>query len=58
MSIAELLALITALAKFPSVILEFVKILQKTPEEKHEDLLKKIAEESIKFQETGRPTWS
>lgn len=57
MGVAEIVALITALFKFPSIILEFVKLLQKTPQEKHEEILKRIADEAKKFEETGRPTW-
>ncbi len=57
MTVAGVIALITAFFQFPSQILAFVKLLQKTPEEKHEDLLKAIAEEAKKFQDTGRPDW-
>lgn len=55
---AEIIALITGFFKFPQAILEFIKVLQKTPEQKHEDLLKAIALEAKKFEETGRPNWS
>ncbi len=49
--------IIKAILQFPSTILEFVRILKKTPQEKHEDLLKKISEEARQFEDTGRPTW-
>lgn len=57
MGIAEILTLIGALFEFPKTILEFVKLLKKTPQEKHDDILKAIALEAKKFDDTGRPTW-
>jgi hypothetical protein len=57
MGIAEILALITGVLQFPKVILEFVKLLKKSPAEKHEDILKQIAHEAEKFEESGRPSW-
>jgi hypothetical protein len=57
LGLTDILAIIKAVLQFPSTILEFVKLIQKTPQEKHEDLLKRLAEESKKFEDTGRPTW-
>jgi len=57
LGLVEIIDLIKGVLQFPAAILEFVKLLRKTPEEKHEDLLKKIAEESEKFSDIGRPTW-
>lgn len=57
MGITDIIALITAFFQFPKTILEFVNILKKTPQEKHEDLLKKIAAEAKQFEDTGRPQW-
>lgn len=57
MGVAEIIALITGVLKFPSVVLEFIKLLQKTPQQKHEDILKRIGDESKRFEDTGRPTW-
>jgi hypothetical protein len=57
MGFTDIVALITAIFKFPNTILEFVKVLQKTPEEKHNDLLKAVAQEASKFENSGRPTW-
>lgn len=58
MGIAEIVLLITGVLKFPDVILEFIKLLQATPQESHEKLLKRIAEEAQQFEESGRPDWS
>lgn len=58
MGIAEIVLLITGVLKFPDVILEFIKLLQATPQKSHEKLLKRIAEESQQFEESGRPDWS
>lgn len=55
--LTDILAIIKGVLQFPGTILEFVKLLQKTPQEKHDDILKLIQLESNKFQETGRPTW-
>lgn len=53
----DILEIIKAVLKFPTTILEFVKLLKKTPQENHEDLMKKIQEEAKHFEDTGRPTW-
>jgi hypothetical protein len=57
MGFADIAALIVGVLKFPQTILEFVKILQKTPEQKHSDLLKQVAAEAKQFEDTGRPQW-
>lgn len=57
MVIAEIVTLIIAFFQFPKTILEFVKLLKKTPQEKHEDIVKAIAAEAKKFEDTGRPDW-
>jgi hypothetical protein len=57
MGAAEIIALIIGVLKFPQVILDFVKLLQKTPAEKHSDLIKKVQAEAAHFEETGRPQW-
>ena len=57
LGLTQIIDLIKGVLQFPAVILEFVKILRKTPQENHESLLKRMAEESQKFSETGRPTW-
>lgn len=57
LGLTDILAIIKGVLQFPATILEFVKLLQKTPQEKHDDLLKKMREEAQKFEDTGRPTW-
>ena len=57
LGLTDILAIIKGVLQFPGTILEFVKMLQKTPQERHEDLLKKMHEEARKYEETGRPTW-
>lgn len=57
MGLIQILDIIKGVLQFPATILEFIKILRKTPQENHEDLLKRIGEESKKFEDTGRPTW-
>jgi hypothetical protein len=46
-----------AALKFPDAVVRLVNLLKKTPQEKHENLLKKMEEESTKFEDTSRPTW-
>jgi hypothetical protein len=50
--------LLTAFFQFPQEILQFVKLLRKTPQQKHDDLLQKMADEAQKLEDTGRPTWN
>ena len=57
MTFAGIVELLLAFFKFPDTILSFVKLLKATPQEKHEGWLKKMGDESNKFEETGRPTW-
>lgn len=57
MGITDIIAIIKTILQFPSTILEFVKLLQKTPQEKHDGLLKKMRDEADQLEDTGRPTW-
>ncbi len=56
MGVAEILMLIKGVIEFPGVILQFVKLLRKTPQENHEDLLEAVRQEAKLFEETGRPS--
>jgi hypothetical protein len=58
MEVGAIIALITAALKFPEAVLAIVKLFEKVPQEKHEDLLKDIAKEAEKFDKDGRPTWT
>lgn len=51
------LELITAFFKFFPEIRKLITMLQKTPQEKHAELMGKMQEESDKIASTGRPTW-
>jgi len=57
LGLTDILAIIKAAFQFPATLLEFVHLLQKTPQEKHEDLLKRISDESKHYEESGRPIW-
>lgn len=57
MSLTLWLEVIKGVLQFPSAVLAVVRVLQKTPEEKHQDLLVAIQKEAAAFQETGRPSW-
>lgn len=57
MGIAAWLELITLVLKFPSAVLELARLFQKTPEEKRQEILKRIQAESDALDKTGRPSW-
>jgi hypothetical protein len=57
MGITDIIAIIKTVLQFPSTILEFVKLLQKTPQENHDSLLKAMQKESEQLKSGGRPTW-
>jgi hypothetical protein len=54
---AEIIAVIIGFFKFFDTVAGFIKTLEKTPIEKHQDLLKASQDEAKKFEDTGRPTW-
>jgi hypothetical protein len=56
-TLSSWLELLKSIFQFPNALLQFAKLLQKTPTEKHEALLAKIAAEAKVFEDTGRPTW-
>lgn len=58
MTLAAWLELITLVLKFPSAILEVARLFQKTPEEKRQEILKRVMAESDALDKGGRPTWS
>lgn len=57
MGLVEIIDLIKGVLQFPGVILQFIQLLRKTPEQKHEELMIGIRKEAQKFEDTGRPTW-
>jgi hypothetical protein len=57
MQLAAWLEVIKGVLAFPKEVLAIVRLFQKTPEEKHQDLVAAIQKEAAVFQETGRPSW-
>jgi hypothetical protein len=57
MSLVAILELISGVLSFPDKILEMIRIFRKTPTERHDEIVKKIAKEAEQFEETGRPQW-
>lgn len=57
MGIAAWIELIGLVLKFPTAALTLVRFLSKTPEEKHQEILKKIQSESDAIDQGGRPVW-
>lgn len=56
MGIAAWIELITLVLKFPDAVLQLVRVLSKTPAEKHDALVGQIQKEAASFAETGRPS--
>ncbi len=58
MGIKEIIALVPAFFKFWDQIVSLIKILQKTPEEKHQEIMQKIQKEADAYAQPGsRPKW-
>jgi hypothetical protein len=57
MGFSEILTLISGLIQFPGTILQFIKLMQKSPQEKHEAIMERIRLEAQAFEDTGRPKW-
>lgn len=57
MGLTEILTLITGLIQMPGTILEFIKIMKKTPQEKHDAILERVRLEAQSYEDTGRPQW-
>lgn len=57
MTLAVILEIINGVLKFPDSVLKLIRVLQKTPQQKHDDILKAAEDAAQKFMDTGRPTW-
>jgi hypothetical protein len=57
MGLVAWIELIKGVLQFPEAILKIVKGFQKTPAQKHDELLIRIDQEAAKFEESGRPSW-
>lgn len=55
--LSSLYQLLLAFFQFPSFMSELVKIVRKTPQEKHQELLSRIRVEAQQYEDTGRPSW-
>lgn len=49
--------LLIAVLKFPGEVRAFVRLLQKAPEEKRQEIMQKIAKEQAAFEQGDRPKW-
>lgn len=54
---AEILSVITGIFKFFDTVKWLVQLLQGTPVDKQENLIKSMQKEAENFAKTGRPTW-
>lgn len=57
MTVSEWIALALAVLKFPEQARLLMKMVQDTPQEKHEALLKRIQAEADAFKSGSRPKW-
>ena len=57
MGVAEWLALLTGLLKFPRELLDLVKFLQDTPEENRQEAAASVRKSIDVFRKTGRHEW-
>lgn len=53
---ANLISVLIAFLRFPDAVGALVRLLMKTPEEKHQDLIGLIIKERDNFLKTGRPS--
>lgn len=57
MSIALVLQVLVALLKFPAELGAFIRLISKSPEEKRQEIMKRIEAESQAIDNGGRPEW-
>jgi hypothetical protein len=57
MSISLIFEVLLALFKFPTELGAFVRLISKSPEEKRQEILKKVQAESDALDQGGRPVW-
>lgn len=57
MTLAGWVELIALVLKFPSAVLQLVRVLEKTPAEKHQEIIVQVNEWTKKSSESDRPTW-
>lgn len=55
MNILAILQGLTGFFKFFDQVMAFIRLLEKTPEEKHQEIMLKIGIEEKNFSDTGRP---
>jgi len=57
MSLGAWIELLIAILKFPSAFLELARLFQKTPEEKHEEIIAQVKAWMDKSAAEDRPQW-
>lgn len=56
-SLAVILEILLAVLKFPAELSAFVRLISKTPEQKRQEIMKRIQAESDALDKGGRPSW-
>jgi len=57
MSFSLIIGVLNALLRFPAELSAFIRLISKSPEEKRQEIMKRIENESKHIDETGRPIW-
>jgi len=57
MSFTLILQAILAILKFPKELGDFIRLLEKSPEEKRQEIHKKVLSEFNEMAKDERPTW-
>jgi len=57
MGLSEWLLIIKGVLAFPKEVAQLIKLLQKTPVQKKDEIMKKIQEEAKSLEAEGRPKW-
>lgn len=57
MGIAAWIELISLVLKFPSTVLQLVRFLSKTPEEKHQEIIGQVNKWAADSASSDRPIW-
>lgn len=56
MNILVILEIIKGVLAFPDAILKVIRLLEKTPQQRHDEIVSNIAKEEEHFRNTGRPS--
>lgn len=56
MTLIDLITIIKGVLAFPDAIIKLIRLLEKTPQQKHDEIVSRITKEEEHFRDTGRPS--